>query len=181
MLPVAQSVYTSCEKTSSKQTESNTKCLRKTEFIHCCLLWNRLSVCLEAAVAANRSSSGEETGSQAGTARVWPLRGIATESTRSLSTRQRPEPRPAGCNTAVTSPAMRSRELPVPFCGQGSRARWSAYWSCTRHRTRAAPAPGWWEQEQCPGSVSSGSPPGALGRTDPHLPAAIPFHSLFHS
>lgn len=163
MLPVAQSVYTSCEKTSSKQTESNTKCLRKTEFIHCCLLGNRLSVCLETAVAANCSSSREETGARLAQP-VFGLSGsLPLNAPGCPGTRQGPEPLPAGCDMAVTSPATRSRSCPSPSAARGPER--------SGLRTRAVP--GRWEQERCPGAVSPGALQGCQARQTPP-PAANP-------
>lgn len=85
----------------------------------------------------------------------------------SPGTGQRPQPLPTGCDTAVTSPATRSRETPISFCSQGSRV--SAF--CIRAVGAGA----------MPWAISPGSTPGVLGTTESHLPAATLFHSGSHS
>lgn len=123
---------------------------------------------------ANCSSSGEETGSQAGTASVWPLWVIATESTR-LSWHQA-EAGALSCRLQHGSHVSSNKERGAthPLLGLGIRSMAVCAPELCSAWDRAAPAPRWREQERCHGAVSPGNPPEVLRRTDPPSPCCHP-------
>lgn len=112
-------------------------------------------------------------GSQAGTAGVWPLRVTATERPR-LPRHQAGTGAPSRrLRHGSHVPSDRERELPIPFCGQGSRAQRPADQSCARAVGAGA----------MPWSRLPRSTPGVPSTTDPSsrcqpLPQPLSFLSI---